>query len=114
MTDKLNKKVIDIFSKNKKSGTCNSSRVCKTSDDYLYVTIKKDENGRSFDEKTLLKKADKFYYIVKILIKDSPHPYINNFKIPGDKIIDFIKMYADENGEGQIIEIDKFYPEEWA
>ena len=48
------------------------------------------------------------------MIKEGKHPYINNFKIPGAKLFDFIKIYMDGRGDGQIIEIDKFYPEEWA
>lgn len=114
MTDKLNEKVINIFTAHKKAKTCSNGEVCKTPDGYSYVTIHTDENGRHFDEEKLLKNADEFYYIVKVMVKEGKHPYINNFKISANKLLDFIKIYIDGNGEGQIIEIDKFYTEEWA
>jgi len=114
MTDDISKKVINLFSAHKKSKSCNSEEVCKTTDGYTYVTIKTDDNGRHFDEEKLLKNAYAFYYIVKVMVKEGTYPYINNFKIPGDKLLDFIKTYTDGKGEGQIIEIDKFYTEEWA
>ncbi len=114
MTDKINEKVINLFSGNKKAKTCNNGEVCTNSRGYSYVTIKTDDHGRPFDEEKLLDNAYEFYYIVKVMVKDGKHPYINNFKISGDKLLDFIKIYTDGKGDGQIIEIDKFYPDEWA
>lgn len=116
MTDELNKKVINLFSaeKNKKSNHCQSGDVCSTSEGYFYVTIESDENGRHLDEKTLLKRASEFYYIVKVLVKDGLRVYINNYKIPANELLEFIKFYNDGNGEGQIIEIDKFFQDGWA
>jgi len=114
MTDDINEKVINLFSAHKKNKSCSNGHVCKTTDGYTYVTIKTDDNGRYFDEERLLKNAREFYYIVKVMVKEGKHPYINNFKISGDKILDFIKIYTDGNGDGQIIEIDKFYQEDWA
>jgi hypothetical protein len=114
MNDKLSQKVIDLFCTHKKSSQCASGKVCKSPEGYSYVTIETDENGRHFDEEKLLKRSKECYYIVKIMIKKGACPQINNFKIQGDKILDFIKLYLEGGQEGQIIEIDKFYPEEWA
>ena len=114
MTDELSKKVINLFSsEHKKHNHCRNG-VCKNSDGYFYVTIETDENGRHFEEDSLLERTLDCYYIVKVMIKQAKHPYINNFKVPGEKILDFIKMYLNEEKEGQIIEIDKFHAEEWA
>jgi len=78
------------------------------------VSFKTDPNGKHFDEKKLIKNANESYYIVKIMLKEGILPYINSYKIPGDKLLNFLKIYMDGEKEGQIIEIDKFYPEEWA
>ncbi|HSA06323.1 MAG TPA: hypothetical protein P5556_04015 [Candidatus Gastranaerophilales bacterium] len=114
MTDELNKKVINLFSAHKKAKSCQSGNVCKNSDGYFYISIETDENGRHFDEETLLERAGDFYYIVKVLVKNGLRASINNYKIPGDDLLKFIKIYIDGKGEGQIIEIDKFFPDEWA
>lgn len=114
MSDEFNKKVIDLFSKNKKIKFCQHGEVCKCNEGYSYITIDTDENGRPLEEQALLKKADDFYYIVKFLVKNNNKTCINNFKIPGNDLLEFIKQHSDGNIDGQIIEIDKFYPDEWA
>jgi len=117
MSDKINKKVIDIFTKNKKSHpTCNDEKICMCEDGYYYVCMNHDLNGKLFDEETLLQRANECYYIVKVMMKSHgiPHPVIYNYKIPGDKILNFIELYIKGEKEGSIIEIDKFYPEDWA
>ena len=115
MTDKISKKVIDIFAKNKKNTpVCNDEKICKCEDGYFYVCMKSDLNGKHFDEENLLKQANDCYYIVKVLVKQSLTPFIYNYKIPGEKILNFIELYIKGDKEGTIIEIDKFYPEDWA
>ncbi len=52
--------------------------------------------------------------LFKVMMKQSIHPVIYNYKIQGEKILDFLELYINKNKEGTIIEIDKFYPEDWA
>lgn len=115
MSDKINKKVIDIFAKHKKNTpVCTDDKVCKCEDGYFYVCMKADLNGKHFIEDNLLRHADELYYIVKVMIKQGIHPYILNYKIPGEKILEFVELFINGEKEGKIIEIDKFYPEDWA
>ena len=115
MTDKINKKVIDIFAKNKKNPpVCTDEKICRGTDGYFYVCMKSDLNGKHFDEETLLNKANDCYYIVKVMVKQGVHPFIYNYKVPGDKLLEFIELYIKGEKEGKIIELDKFYPEDWA
>lgn len=115
MTDIINKKVIDIFAKHKKNAVvCKDDKVCTTEEGYYYVCLKADLNGKHFDEKKLVKNANECYYIVKIMIKESISPYIYSYKVPGENILDFLKLYINGEKEGQVIEIDKFYKDEWA
>jgi hypothetical protein len=115
MTDKINKKVIDIFAKNKKnSHACHDEKINRCEDGYFYVCMKSDLNGKHFVEENLIKNANNCYYIVKVMVKQGLHPFIYNYKIPGEKIFEFIELYTKGEKEGRIIEIDKFYPEDWA
>ena len=115
MTDKINKKVIDIFAKNKKSTpVCNDENINRCKDGYFFVCMKSDLNGKHFDEENHIKSANECYYIVKVLINQGMHPFIYNYKIPGEKILEFIELYIKGDKEGKIIEIDKFYAEDWA
>lgn len=115
MTDKINKKVIGIFAKNKKNSPgCCDEKICKCEDGYYYVCMKFDLNGKPFDEEKLIKYADESYYIIKVLLTHETTPYIHNYKIPGKDILNFTELYIKGDKEGKIIEIDKFYPEDWA
>ena len=115
MTDKISKKVIDIFAKNKKSTPVSlDENINKCEDGFFYVCMKSDLNGKLFDEENLIKKANDCYYIVKVMMKQGLHPFIYNYKIPGENILEFIELYIKGDKEGLIIEIDKFYPEDWA
>lgn len=115
MSDKINRKVIDIFTKNKKTTpvACDE-KICKCNDGYYYVCMKSDLNGKPFDEEKLLRQANDCYYIAKVMIKRGVAPFIYNYKVPGDDLLKFIELYINGDKEGQIIEIDKFYPEDWA
>ncbi len=115
MTDKINEKVINIFKKHKKNEPliCNEEiNQCK--EGFPYVCFKSDDNGKRFNKAHLIEKSNNCYYIVKVLIDNSISPYIYNFKIAGEELLDFLKPYINKEKEGQIVEIDKFYPEEWA
>lgn len=114
MSDNTDEKVVNLFSAHKKNKACTTKQVCESPEGYAYVTVKADDNGRPFTEEKLIRNASLFYYIVKVMIKEGKHPYINNFKVPAEDLLSFIQMYIDGKGQGQIIEIDKFYAEEWA
>lgn len=112
MTDHINKKVISIFAKHKKQLPMDDDeKVIKNEDGFYYVCVKKDENGKHFDENKLLESANDCHYIVKIMVSNATnYPFIYNFKVPGDKILSFLTSYSNNEKEGKIIEIDKYYP----
>lgn len=112
MPDRINKKVVKLFAKHKKNQNCCSDEenVIRNEDGYYYVCIKKDDNGHHFDEKRLLERTEDFYYIVNVMVNNSEYPHIYSYKVPGEKILDFIEPYVNNDKEGRIIEIDKHYP----
>jgi hypothetical protein len=115
MTDKINEKVINIFTRHKKQlPISDDEKVIRSEDGYFYICVKKDENSRSFDVEKLLDRAYSCQYIVKVMVNHSDSPYIYNYKVPGEKILDFLTPYINMEKEGKIIEIDKYYPHELA
>ncbi|MFH0702534.1 MAG: hypothetical protein V2B14_03225 [bacterium] len=115
MSDNINEKIISIFAKHKKKlSSDDDEKVIRSIDGFYYICIKKDENNKYLDEKKLTDKSFKYSYIVKVMVKHSEHPYIYSFKVPGEKIVEFLKLYVNGEREGQIIEIDKYYPNEFA
>lgn len=116
MTDKINEKVINIFDKHskKKAPSTEEEKVYISPDGFHYVHIKYDENGLPLDEKKLLEKADDQTYIIKVLEQNTDHSSIRNFKVTGDRLIEFLESFVSEKRPGKIIEIDKFFADELA
>ncbi|EKE03303.1 MAG: hypothetical protein ACD_20C00222G0002 [uncultured bacterium] len=115
MTDKINEKVINIFTRHKKQlPISDDEKVIRNDDGFYYICVKKDENGRHFDEEKLSKGADECHYLVKVMVKHSEYPFIYNYKVPGEKILEFLKPYTNDEKEGKIIEINKYYAHELA
>lgn len=116
MTDKINEKIINIFTRHSKkaSPATEEERVYTSPDGFCYVHIKQDESGHYLDEKKLLEKADMQWYIIKILEHHKEHPSIKNFKVSGERLIEFLESFISEKRPGRIIEIDKFYQDELA
>jgi len=115
MTDKINEKIISIFAKHKKQLPIEEGhKVIRNSDGFYYVCINKDENGKHFDKKKLLERTIACYYIVKVMLERNEHPQICNFRVPGERILEFLSSYINEENEGTIIEIDKYFPDDLA
>ena len=62
----------------------------------------------------LLEDAKMTEYIVKVLIDTPQGSYINNYKVSGDKILGFLSKFTNRKKQGQVIEIDKYIPDELA
>lgn len=115
MPEDVSRKVISIFSKHKCEKSLDSDEnVIKCEDGICCVCIKKDKHGNDFVEKQLLEGASSHHYIVKVMTNQSDAPYIYNYKVPGGKLLDFLAGYCQGVKEGQVIEVDKYAPNELA
>jgi len=115
MPDKISEKVVNIFNRHKKQMPLETDeKVVRCENGICYVCVKKDENGNYYKEHTLLERSKKCQYIVRVMVKQTEYPYIYNYKVPGDKILDFLAGYINGENEGQIIEIENYYPHELA
>lgn len=113
MTDKINEKIINIFTKHHKkaSPVTEEEQVYTSPDGFSYVHLKYDENGHPLDEEKLLEKSDSQWYIIKVLQHHKDHPTIKNFKVSGERLLEFLEAFISEKRTGRIIEIDKYYPQ---
>ena len=113
MTDNIKNKVIDIFRKHEDTADKENSRV-KFFNGFNYVRLDKDVNGNFFKEDNLLDYASKCQYIVRVMKEKDGHVALYNYKVPHDRIIEFISKFANNELSGKIIEIDKYVPENLA
>jgi hypothetical protein len=115
MTDIINEKVINIFTRHKKQlPIADDEKVIRSEDGFYYVCIKKDENGIPFDKDRLLNSASELQYIVKVMVTYQGHPHIYMYKVPSERLLEFLSPYMNKKKEGEIIEVEKYYPHELA
>lgn len=110
MSDELNKKVIDIFSKHKN----NPEKIVKNDLGYSCVVLEKDANGLKFNPEHLTEYAKSCNYIVRVMKTHNGETVLFNYNVPNDEILDFIYSIKTGQIKGTIIEIDKYFPEDLA
>lgn len=110
MTNKINEKVINIFSKHIKNKQAKTNVKVKEFAGFSYVRIDKDLNGYPFKEDKLLKYAKDCHYIVKVMREKNGSPSLYSYNVPSEKLLDFLLMFRNNELSGSIIEIDKFLP----
>lgn len=114
MSDELNKKVIDIFSKHKASASANVAEKVKYYAGFSYVRLDRDHNGAKFNPEHLLEYAKNCHYIVRVMRKNSGDTVLYNYDVPNADLFKFIKSFEENTLDGTIIEIDKYFPEDLA
>lgn len=114
MTDEINKKVINIFSKHKNSLPSEHAEKVKFFAGFNYVKISKDSNGKPFNFDKLKKYAEKCHYIVRVLREIDNKIVLYNYDVSNDQLFKFLGAFENNTLNGIIIEIDKYLPEDLA
>lgn len=111
MTDEINRKVINIFSKHKNSQPSEHTERVKFFAGFDYVKLDKDNNGKKFNAEKLKNYAQGCHYIVRVMRNIDGEILLYNYDVANDKLFKFIKHFEDNTLDGVIIEIDKYFPE---
>ena len=112
MDKKNNDKVINLFQKHdKKLGEAGEQKFFKG---FHYVKLDKDLNGNPFQEELLLEYSQKCSYIVRVMRKVNGAVSLYNYKVPSNRIIEFISKFLNKEFNGETIEVEKYIPEELA
>ena len=114
MTDEINKKVIDIFSKHKNDEPLEHDEKVKFFAGFDYVKLNKDSNGRKFNAEKLEAYAQSCHYIVRVMRQLNGEIYLYNYDVPNQDLFKFLKAFENNTLNGKIIEIDKYFPEDLA
>lgn len=114
MTDEINKKVINIFSKHKNAEPLGQEERVKFFAGFDYVKLNKDNNGRKFNAENLKKYAESCHYIVRVMRKLNGEIFLYNYDVPNEDLFKFLNAFENNTLDGTIIEIDKYFPEDLA
>ncbi|MCI1274406.1 MAG: hypothetical protein LKG27_08270 [Clostridiaceae bacterium] len=114
MSDELNKKVTNIFSRHNKDLPPVGKEKVKFYAGFNYVRLDKDANGNKFNSEHLIKYAESCHYIVRVMRKVNKEVFLYNYDIPNSDLFKFMKSFDENTLDGTIIEIDKYFPEDLA
>jgi len=114
MTDDINQKVINIFSRHNSSMPSEHEERVKFFAGFEYVKITKDNNGRKFNADKLKHYAEGCHYIVRVMRNIDGEITLYNYDVANDQLFKFIKSFENNTLNGVIIEIDKYFPEDLA
>ena len=114
MTDDINKKIINIFSKHQQSLPSEHAERVKFFAGFNYVKINKDGNSKPFKADKLIKYAEKCHYIVRVMREMNDEVFLYNYDVPNDKLFKFLSAFENNTLNGTIVEVDKYFPEDLA
>jgi hypothetical protein len=115
VSDKINKKVINLFSNhnNNKIKPEDKQKV-RFYAGFNYVKIKKDTNGNKFNKDKLLSYAQKCHYMVTVMREADNEVVLYSYDVPNEDLFRFMKSFEENTLDGTIIEIEKYFPEDLA
>lgn len=111
MTDEINQKVINIFSRHKNDQPLEAEEKVKFFAGFDYVKLNRDNNGRKFNSDKLKKYAEGCHYIVRVMRNINGEICLYNYDVSNEDLFKFIKAFENNTLNGTIIEIDKYFPE---
>lgn len=114
MTDDINRKVTNIFSRHNKDLPFTAKEKVKFYAGFNYVRIDRDTNGNKFNPEHLLQYAEECHYIVRVMRTYKGDTVLYNYDVPNSELFKFIKSFEENTLDGKIIEIEKYFPDELA
>ncbi|MCR5261786.1 MAG: hypothetical protein K6C94_08110 [Candidatus Gastranaerophilales bacterium] len=109
-----NKKVVNIKLKSGKINSAKSKSEIKNFNGFDYIKSDKDLNGVPFIKENLIEYSQGCKYMVRVMREKKNKVYLYNYYVSQEALANFLIKF--ENGEfgGQIIEVEKYIPEELA
>ena len=103
--------VINIFKRPSSNGDIENQRFFKG---FPYVKIMKDENGNYFKEEALREYAQKCFYIVTVMKKNGIGVGLYKYKVPYQSLLKFLNEFRYNKSYGEVIDIERYIPEDLA
>ena len=104
-------KAINLFKMTPKEGGTARQRFFKG---FQYVKITKDENGNYYKEEALREYAKKCFYIISVMRKNAIGVALYKYKVPYDSLLNFFYRFRNTKAYGEIIDIERYIPEDLA
>ena len=103
-----NDKIINFI---KKTTENENQRVFKG---FPYIKITKDDSGNYFNADALKEYAQKCFYIVTVMKSNEIGVALYKYKVPYESLLKFLNEFKYNKSYGQIIDIERYIPEDLA
>ncbi len=108
-------KIIELFkNKHKDRSKPSESEAVKFFDGFNYIRLDKDKNGNNFNPEHLAHYAEQTRYLVTVMREHDNKTSLYNYEVPYEQLTDFLLKFKNNEFDGQIVDIDKYIPENFA
>lgn len=114
MSDDVNKKVINMFNRHNSDLPQNTEEKVEYFAGFNFVKLKRDSNGKKFVNSKLKAYAEKCHYIVSVMREIDGETCLYNYDIKSKDLPKFIKSLDNKTLAGELVEIEKYIPEDLA
>ncbi len=106
-----NDKVISLFKKSGQNVQNSQPRFFKG---FQYLKITKDDNGNYFKEEALRDYAKRCFYIVTVMRNNGIGVALYKYKVPYESLLNFLNEFKNNKSYGEVIDIERYVPEDLA
>ncbi len=106
-----NDKVINLFKNSSNNDDTAQKRFFKG---FQYVKITRDENGNYFKEEALREYAQKCFYIITVMKNNGIGVGLYKYKVPYESLLNFLNQFRNNKSYGEVIDIERYVPEDLA
>ncbi len=100
-------KIVDLFSEKR---PLKKDSGAKFFQGFNYIRLNKDRNGNLFNAEHLRNYAEKVCYLVTVLREHDGLTWLYNYEVPAPQLGEFINKFNTQEFDGEIIDIDKYIP----
>lgn len=111
MNNDFNEKVVNLFKNHQGNVETPQQKFFKG---FQYVKITKDENGNYFKEDSLRDYARRCFYIITVMKNNGIGVALYKYKVPYESLLDFFNVFRNNELYGEIIDIERYIPEDLA
>ena len=112
-----NDKVIDFLKRMGSTTAGLSGRGDKSGsikDKFPFIKLIKDANGNYYSKEALREYSKKVCYIVTVMKENPPSVALYKYTVPQSYLVEFLYEFSKKNSDGEIIDIEKYIPENLA
>lgn len=113
MSEKENKKVIKLskIRQNKQDGGHSD---IQNFEGFDYIKTDTDLNGTPFIKESLIEYASNCKYMVRVMKEEKSKTVLYNYYVPQEELCFFLSKIENGDFDGQLIEVEKYIPEDLA